>query len=55
MDSSIPVGTAQFVDITTVGTAWSMGVNFSVNNLLWPIPIRQIQRNPALLPNNPGY
>jgi len=55
MDSSIPKGTAQFVDITTVGTDFSEGKNFSLNNLLWPIPITQTQRNPALLPNNPGY
>ena len=55
MDSSIPVGTAEFVDITTVGTDFSQGKNFSVNNLLWPIPEIQIQRNPLLLPNNPGY
>ena len=55
MDNSVPVGTAQFVDITTVGTDFSLGRNFSVDNLLWPIPEIQIQRNPLLLPNNPGY
>ena len=54
MDSSIPLGTAQFVDITTVGTDFSEGKNFSLNNLLWPIPITQMQRNPSLV-QNPGY
>jgi len=54
MDASIPVGTAQFVDITTVGTDFSTK-NFSIDNLLWPIPQTQMQRNPALAPNNPGY
>jgi hypothetical protein len=55
MDESIPIGTAQFVDITSVGTDFSTGENFSVNNLLWPIPDTQMQRNPNLAPNNPGY
>jgi|GEM_PF-19848 len=54
MDSSIPVGTAQFVDITTVGTDFSEGKKFSLNNLLWPIPVTQMQRNPSLT-QNPGY
>jgi hypothetical protein len=55
MDASIPLGTAQFVGITTVGTDFSGGKNFSVNNLLWPVPMTQMQRNPNLAPNNPGY
>ncbi len=55
MDSSIPKGTAQFVDITTVGTDFSGAKLFSVNNLLWPLPLTQVQRNPNLSPNNPGY
>ena len=54
MDASIPTGTAQFVDITTVGTDFSGTKRFSVNNLLWPIPESQMQRNPNLV-NNPGY
>ena len=54
MDASIPIGTAQFVDITTVGTDFSQGKNFSVNNLLWPFPLSQCQRNPNLT-QNPGY
>ena len=54
MDNSIPVGTAQFVDVTTVGTDFSIGKLFSVNNLLWPVPISQMQLNPNLV-QNPGY
>lgn len=54
MDSSIPKGTAQFVDVTTVGTDFSKGKNFSVDNLLWPFPESQLQRNTKLT-QNPGY
>jgi len=54
MDSSIPVGTAQFVDFTSVGTDFSGGKTFSINYLLWPMPQDQLQRNPNLT-NNPGY
>jgi len=54
MDASIPVGTAQFVDITTVGTDFSAGKKFTLNNLLWPFPLTQVQRNPNLT-QNPGY
>ena len=54
MDSSIPKGTAVFVDITTVGTDFSKGKNFSVDNLLWPFPESQIQQNRNLT-QNPGY
>ena len=53
MDASIPLGTAQFVDITTVGTNFTTK-NFSIDNLLWPIPRTQTQRNPNLT-QNPGY
>lgn len=53
MDASIPLGIAQFVDITTVSTDFATK-NFTVNNLLWPIPRTQMQRNPNLS-NNPGY
>lgn len=54
MDASIPLGTAQFVDVTTVGTGFSGTKLFTVNNLLWPFPFRQTQRNPNLT-QNPGY
>ncbi len=54
MDSSIPLGTARFVDITTVGTDFSGGKLFSLDYLLWPLPESQLQRNPNLV-NNPGY
>jgi hypothetical protein len=53
MDGSIPVGTAQFVDITTVGPEFTTK-NFSVDNLLWPFPLQQTQRNKNLT-QNPGY
>jgi len=53
MDSSIPKGTAQFVDITTVGPEFTTK-KFSVNNLLWAFPLSQTQRNPNLT-QNPGY
>ncbi|MDR0796368.1 MAG: RagB/SusD family nutrient uptake outer membrane protein, partial [Tannerella sp.] len=53
MDSSIPKGTAQFVDVTTVGPEFTTK-NFTVNNLLWPFPLQQTQRNPNLT-QNPGY
>jgi hypothetical protein len=55
MDATVPVGTARFVDITTVGTGFAGTRNFHLNNLLWPIPFSEMQRNPALRPNNPGY
>jgi len=54
MDSSIPKGTAQFVDVTTVSTGFAASKNFTVNNLLWPFPLSQTQRNPNLT-QNPGY
>ena len=54
MDSSVPVGSAQFVDIVTVGTDFSGSRQFSLNYLLWPLPENQLQRNPNLV-NNPGY
>ncbi|MDR2232421.1 MAG: RagB/SusD family nutrient uptake outer membrane protein [Tannerella sp.] len=54
MDSSIPVGTAQFVDVTTVTTGFSGSKLLSENNLLWPFPLEQTQRNPNLT-QNPGY
>ena len=54
MDSSVPVGTAQFVDVTTVGTGFSGSRLFTVNNLVWPFPLTQTQRNPNLT-QNPGY
>ena len=54
MDSSIPLGTAQFVDVTTVGTGFSGAKLFTVNDLLWPFPLTQMQRNPNLT-QNPGY
>jgi len=54
MDSSIPKGTAQFVDVTTVSTGFAGSKNFTVNNLLWPFPLQQTQRNPNLT-QNPGY
>ena len=54
MDSSVPVGTAQFVDVTTVSTGFSGTKLISVNNLLWPFPLTQTQRNPNLT-QNPGY
>ena len=54
MDSSIPKGTAQFVDITTVGTDFSKGQNFPLHYLLWCFPESQLQRNPNLT-QNPGY
>ncbi|MDR2233436.1 MAG: RagB/SusD family nutrient uptake outer membrane protein [Tannerella sp.] len=53
MDGSIPVGTAQFVDVTSVGPGFTTK-NFSVDNLLWPFPLEQTQRNPNLT-QNPGY
>jgi len=32
------------------------GRTFSdMKNYLWPIPFTQTQRNPNLLPNNPGW
>ena len=54
MDASIPLGTAQFVDITTVGTGFSGTKLFTVDNLLWPIPYTEMERNPNLT-QNPGY
>jgi hypothetical protein len=54
MDSSIPVGTVQFVDVTTVGTGFSGSKLFTVNNMLWPFSFQQTQRNPNLT-QNPGY
>ena len=54
MDTSIPVGTAQFVDFTTVGTDHSGTKLFTPDYLLWPLPLQQIQRNPNLV-QNPGY
>ena len=54
MDASIPVGTAQFVDITTVGTDFSGTKKFTIDKLLWPFPLTQVQRNPNLT-QNPGY
>jgi len=54
MDSSIPLGTAQFVDITTVSTGFSGSKMFTVNNLLWPFALQQTQRN-SNLTQNPGY
>jgi len=54
MDDAIPVGTAQFVDFTSVGTDWSGTRRFTLDHLLLPLPFAQIQRNPNLK-QNPGY
>jgi hypothetical protein len=54
MDASIPLGSAQFVDITTVGTGFSEPRLFTIDNLLWPIPRMEINNNPNLT-QNPGY
>lgn len=54
MDASIPLGTAQFVDITTVGTGFSEPRLFTIDNLLWPIPSMEINNNPNLTQSS-GY
>jgi len=40
--------------LTTAITGFSEPKLFTVNNLLWPIPVTQMMRNPNLT-QNPGY
>ncbi|MDR2466179.1 MAG: RagB/SusD family nutrient uptake outer membrane protein [Prevotellaceae bacterium] len=46
-------GEVTFVNV--VGAVTPLGATFKAEHLLWPISDNEIQRNPALLPNNPGY
>ena len=46
-------GTVEFVNV--VGAVTPLNATIRAEHLLWPISDNEIQRNPALLPNNPGY
>lgn len=45
--------TGSWDDFVGHKTVWN--TTFSANQLLFPVPLQEIQVNPNLLPNNPGY
>ncbi|WP_224996283.1 RagB/SusD family nutrient uptake outer membrane protein [Cesiribacter sp. SM1] len=47
------MGEINFVDVLGYSNKW--GQTIQEKNLLFPIPETEIQRNPSLLPQNPGY
>ena len=46
-------GKVEFVNL--IGAKTPSGATITENDLLWPISLNEMQRNPNLRPQNPGY